>query len=394
MNRSVTRQAPGKLYVAGEYAVVESGHSALLVAVDRFLTVTAATAAGPRARVSSALYDGGERTWERDARGLAVPSTGEVDYVISALRVVEELVRERGREPDMVHLDVISELDDASGRKLGLGSSAAVTVATVRAVAGFHGLDLSDLDVLKMALLASDAVEPVGSGGDLAASALTGWVLYSSPDRQWLRGQRRGCGVGALLAARWPGLAVRRMPQADGIDLLVGWTGEPASTASLVSHVKSRLPAGPPPAGPSTCAATGPADPGTSAPAVPAAGSGHVTSYEQFLAASEACLAGLVTALEAGDLAGVRRQVGGHRALLAELSRMSGVVIETPGLSRLVEIACAHGAAAKSSGAGGGDCGIALHGPATSTAALRAAWAEAGIVPLDLAVFTRSEEAS
>ena len=31
--------APGKLYVAGEYAVVEPGHPAILVAVDRFLTV-------------------------------------------------------------------------------------------------------------------------------------------------------------------------------------------------------------------------------------------------------------------------------------------------------------------------------------------------------------------
>ncbi|WP_167202901.1 phosphomevalonate kinase [Actinomyces respiraculi] len=368
MSRSVTRQAPGKLYVAGEYAVVESGHSALLVAVDRFITVTAATASGPRARVSSALYDGGERTWERDAQGLAVPSTGEVDYVISALRVVEELVRERGGEPAMVHLDILSELDDASGRKLGLGSSAAVTVATVRAVADFHDLTLSDLDVLKMALLASDAVEPVGSGGDLAASTFTGWVLYSSPDRQWLREQRRSSGVGALLEARWPGLAVRRMPQADGIDLLVGWTGEPASTASLVSHVQSRLQAQ---------ASTAPA-----------------ATYEQFLAASEACLADLVTALESGDLAGVRRQVTGHRVLLADLARMSGIVIETPELARLVEIASSHGAAAKSSGAGGGDCGIALHGPATSTAALRSAWAEAGIVPLDLAVFTRCEEDS
>ena len=390
MSRSVTCQAPGKLYVAGEYAVVESGHSALLVAVDRFITVTAATAAGPRARVSSALYDGGERTWQRDARGLAVPSTGATDYVISALRVVEELVREQGREPAMVHLDVLSELDDASGRKLGLGSSAAVTVATVRAVAGFHALDLSDLDVFKLALLASDAVEPVGSGGDLAASALSGWVLYSSPDRHWLRRQRRVRGVGALLQACWPGLAVRRMPQADGIDLLVGWTGEPASTASLVSHVQSRLQPRAPAAGPAaptpSPASGGPSGPSTRAP--------EARTYEQFLAASEHFLAGLVTALEAGDLAGVRRQVAGHRRLLADLSRMSGVVIETPGLSRLVEIACAHGAAAKSSGAGGGDCGIALHGPATSTAALRSAWAAAGIVPLDLAVWTRSEEAS
>ncbi|MGC3558225.1 phosphomevalonate kinase, partial [Enterococcus faecalis] len=31
---------PGKLYIAGEYAVVEPGHPAIIVAVDQFVTVT------------------------------------------------------------------------------------------------------------------------------------------------------------------------------------------------------------------------------------------------------------------------------------------------------------------------------------------------------------------
>lgn len=32
--------APGKLYIAGEYAVVETGHPAIIVAIDQFVTVT------------------------------------------------------------------------------------------------------------------------------------------------------------------------------------------------------------------------------------------------------------------------------------------------------------------------------------------------------------------
>ena len=31
---------PGKLFIAGEYAVVEPGHPAIIVAVDQFITVT------------------------------------------------------------------------------------------------------------------------------------------------------------------------------------------------------------------------------------------------------------------------------------------------------------------------------------------------------------------
>ena len=75
------------------------------------------------------------------------------------------------------------------------------------------------------------------------------------------------------------------------------------------------------------------------------------------------------------------RRIEQSRRLLLGLSRTSGVVIEIPLLERLVDIAREHGAAAKSSGAGGGDCGIALCPPATNAAAMRAAWEAAGICP-------------
>ena len=32
-------KAPGKLYVAGEYAVTEPGYKSVLIAVDRFVTL-------------------------------------------------------------------------------------------------------------------------------------------------------------------------------------------------------------------------------------------------------------------------------------------------------------------------------------------------------------------
>ena len=37
---TITSKAPGKLFIAGEYAVVEPGHGAIVAAVSRYLTVT------------------------------------------------------------------------------------------------------------------------------------------------------------------------------------------------------------------------------------------------------------------------------------------------------------------------------------------------------------------
>ena len=42
----IVTRAPGKLYVAGEYAVVEPGEPAVLIAVDRYLTVRLSESTG------------------------------------------------------------------------------------------------------------------------------------------------------------------------------------------------------------------------------------------------------------------------------------------------------------------------------------------------------------
>ena len=365
----VVARAPGKLYIAGEYAVVEPGHRAVLVAVNRFITlrVTPCSPTGGYAgTIRSRLYDTGSRPWRhRPQDGLAEAVGGDDDYVISAIRVVEALVAEGGGRLGSFNLGISSELDEADGRKLGLGSSAAVTVATVRAVAGFYGLSLDDSRVYKLAMLASDAVQPIGSGGDIAASAVTGWVDYASPDRVWLRrarqrAQARG-GTGDLLESDWPGLCLRRLP-VPSVRLQVGWTGAPASTPALVADVQTR--------------------------------SHGADDYTVFLRDSQDCLARLITAIEDDDAARIMRQIARNRALLAGLSRIGGRTIETTELARLVEIALDHGATAKSSGAGGGDCGIALCPPATDLVALRAAWETAGIRPLDLSVYSQDSSAA
>ncbi len=359
----ISQSAPGKLYIAGEYAVVEPGHQAVLVAVDRFITVRI-TAAEHAGRISSALYETRSLTWYRRAEdGMVEVEEQFDDYVVSAIRLVEQMVREAGGPLRFFDLDVSSELDDGSGRKLGLGSSSAVTVATVRALARFYNLTLDDLAVYKLALLASEAVQPIGSGGDIAASAFTGWVSYTSPDRWWLHQLRSRISVGELVHMDWPHLRIRRLSPPH-LSLRVGWTGAPASTPRLVAGVQAHT--------------RGVRD----------------ADYAAFLRASETCLSALMRAFEEDDAQGVRRQIEENRRLLSDLSSTSGIAIETPQLRRLVEIAEEHGAMAKSSGAGGGDCGIALCLPETDEEGMCAAWRAAGIHPLDLSVYSRPEATS
>ncbi|AKV55841.1 phosphomevalonate kinase [Bifidobacterium actinocoloniiforme DSM 22766] len=377
--------AAGKLYLAGEYAVVEPGHPAILLAVDRTLTarVTGPAASDPgqeadgqTGRIESAGHPEASTNWHRE-RGILTPDVrpDQPSYLLAAARTVEELLAQRGIAPRPFDLEISSRLDDSSGKKYGLGSSAAVAVATVRVLLDFYGLRLSPLETYKLAYLATGRAQSLGSGGDLAASLFGGCIRFCSPDRAWVRQRLVSSPISQLIEEPWPRLSISRL-RAFGPDsplrILVGWTGSPASTPSLVASVQQ-----------------GSAD-------------GKRADYERFLAGSDACVDALARALDRADMAGVREGLAQARSLLQGLSALTDTDIETPALRTLVEAALLRGAAAKSSGAGGGDCGIAVidgRGPRPSasagssragwlglSAAISAAWSRVGIEPLGLSV--------
>lgn len=350
----ISAQAPGKLYIAGEYAVVEPGESAVLVAVDRYLTVhlDLGDQAADAGRVHSNAYERGLLVWAREqSTGRIVVEHDPRDYVISALRTVDRLRAERGLAPQYFDVRIVSDLEDSTGRKFGLGSSAAVTVALITALDEFYGLGLTRLERFRLALLATIAVSPRASGGDLAAITFGGWITYTSPDRTALLEHLNSHGVtSALTAPGWQPLRITRLPAPHDLQLLVGWTGTPAATEILVAGVQH-----------------------TGEP------------YTDFLSGSRQCVQDLVAALQTDPTSAVD-VVRRARRLLHRLQQHSGILIETEMLRDLCEIAERHGAAGKPSGAGGGDCGIVLAPPTASATGILAEWEAHDIRHLGLVV--------
>ena len=352
--------APGKLFIAGEYAVVEPGYPAVLIAVDRFVTVTLEATTG-RGRLISDQFGHLPVVWRRDGGRLVIDRDQRpFDYVLSAIRVVESYAEASGVQLSFYDLAIRSELDDRSGRKFGLGSSAAVTVATVSALDRFYGLGLDEMSRLKLALLATIGVNPLASGGDVAASLFGGWIAFSSPDRDWVVRRASESSVVSLVGEEWPGLSVRRLRPLTGARLVVGWTGEPASTAQLVDGIQRRK-------------------------------QREDSHYGAFLEDSRSCVDALVAAFDADDLAAAQRQLHRARRLLVRLGVSVGISIETPDLTLLCDSAEFVGAAAKSSGAGGGDCGIVLADDSTDLDPMFRQWELGDIRRLSLHVQTGPE---
>lgn len=339
----IETRAPGKLFIVGEYAVVEAGEPAVLVAVNRYLHV---------------------RLFEREAPNAMKDAAAESDHVRAAIRVVDELRTARGLPERFFDIEITSELDGPDGRKYGLGSSAAVTVATVDALCTLYDLTLDVFERFKLALLATIEVSPRASGGDLAASTYGGWIGYVSPDRERLISDRNADGVAAaMLSDGWQGCNVTPLPAPESLTLLVGWTGSPASTEHLVTRVTESTSARP---GGNTRAA--------------------------FLERSRTNVHAFISAMLPGTQsdAAALGAISEARALLRQLGEDRGIVIETPALRELNDIAEKRGAAAKSSGAGGGDCGIALAPPDCDIAGILREWEDHEITPLNLTVYESS----
>ncbi|MFL6126734.1 phosphomevalonate kinase [Actinophytocola sp.] len=348
---TVVRRAPGKLFVVGEFAVVEAGTPAILVAVDRYVTVTVSGNAGAGVVISTDLGPSGVRWRWRDGRLHPCDDESPVGltHVVSAIEVVGGLLAERGLAAPAMSVSVRSELHD-NGTKFGLGSSGAVTVATVAAVTAFCGLELPADTRFRLAVLATVGIDVRASCGDLAASTWGGWLAYRSPDRAAVLDLLLRRGVEETLRVPWPGFGVRRLPPPDGLSLEVGWTGTPAVTTARVADLYQR----------------------------PWRGG---ESHRGFVATTTDCVRASVSALERGDHHALQDQIRRARRELTRLDDEVGLGIFTTGLTRLCEVAEAVGGAAKPSGAGGGDCGIALLAAdaARDICDVRGRWAEVGV---------------
>ncbi|MEE1760776.1 phosphomevalonate kinase [Streptomyces sp. SP18BB07] len=363
--RTVVRSAPGKLFVAGEYAVVDPGTPAILVAVDREITVTVTLSDAADIVISSDLVPRAVKWRWLDGR-LHAPGAkngapvehgahgarGALAHVVSAVETVRRLLAERDLPLPGLDISISSRLHD-NGRKYGLGSSGAVTVATIDAITSLCGLDLSLDARYRLAVISSAGIDPKGSGGDLAASTWGGWIAYQAPDRAFVLDLTRRHGIEEALRTPWPGHSVRRLPAPRGLAFEVGWTGNPASTTSLVSGLHRRTWRG-------------------------------TASHRRFVETSTDFVRASITALETGDDQGLLRQIRRARQELARLDDEVGLGIFTPELTALCAAAETAGGAAKPSGAGGGDCGIALLDAKAphDISHVRQRWAAAGVLPL------------
>ena len=314
----------GKLYWAGEYAILEPGQLALLKAIPIYMT--AEIYASDVYRLYSDMF-----TYSVDMR----PDSSYA-LIQETVALVEEYLTDQGVDLQPFSLEIRGKME-REGKKFGLGSSGSVIVLVIKAMLAFYER-LAERELLfKLASAVLLKRGDNGSMGDIACIVSEDLVLYQSFDREKVANWLEKEDLQAVLARDWD-FSIRSVEPASKFDFLVGWTKEVAVSSHMVKQIKDNM-------------------------------------NSSFLQASKETVANLVKDLEIGQEETIIDLLEQASQLLEGLSSE----IYTPSLRQLKNASRDLKAVAKSSGAGGGDCGIALSFDQDSTTLLKKRWADLGI---------------
>lgn len=319
----ILARAPGKLILLGEYAVME-GAPALVAAIDREARITVRPSRDRHFRISAPVMEVDALPFHLDAAGAVVFDAPLDEALADKMKFFAATFaagwrmggKNAAADPLEVHLDTADFYHRHHG-KIGFGSSAALTVALLGALAARS--DRSFFSEARQHHFFQQALEThrlaqgkMGSGIDVAASTFGGILQYQiAPGGQL------------------PAVMIETVAYPPGLYMLAIWTGVSASTRKLVRRVhefRAREP----------------------------------RVFQQMMEAmGEISFAGC-HALFSEDISHFLDAVNAYHQALTKLGQHSGAPIISPEHQALAAIAGDCGALYKPSGAGGGDLGIAF----------------------------------
>lgn len=347
MATRIEAQAPGKLVIAGEYAVLE-GAPGLAVAVD--VRAQARVVSIPGRDNHLVIPDTGQKfcfhwvpdsrpRWERRSPGAFGLPLEVCAEILTARRLLPRASELTACEIELLTAAFFHAGNGGRRMKLGLGSSAAVVVALTGALLRLAGgPTLPRQDLIDICCEAHRRLQGgTGSGIDVATSITGGTVAIAI-----VRHPTTDARMVQALPVAWP----------RQLRLVAVWSGESASTPGMLGRLR-------------------------------AFHERHAGQYFGHMQSLGAAAGQAVAAWKAGNVSAVLSAVASYESGLRRLDESAGIGIFSPVHERLRGIAQRHTAVYKPSGAGGGDFGIALTDSRDVEQALRADYAAAGYLTLD-----------
>ena len=372
--------APGKLFIAGEWAILEVGSPGIVAAVNRRVHCEISEYKQeeawiyPKITITIDDFNIANKQAKFDGKNLSFfeDLTGEEQQFLrfskSAIEIAIRYIHEKLGKAKNFNIRtwgdktyIAIESIDAKGifdnKKVGFGSSAAATVAIISAILAFHGFDIKKMkqEIYKLSTIAHYYAQgKVGSAFDIAASTYGGVFVYRRFNPNWLL-EKSLDEIKDIIESEWSSLYIESIKNPEDLSLIVAWTKESSKTSEMINQMNTFKEKNP-------------------------------TKYNAMIEEIVEVVEQLIEAWKIKNREKILELIRKNQSLLQELTRISGVSIETKDLKKLAEIANQFGAAGKLSGAGGGDCGIALCFDERVSENVKIAWQQNGLYPLDVSI--------
>ncbi len=215
--------APGKLFLAGEYAVLKRKQPALIIPLKIGITVTIKKSHHTHITSDVLAY-----------KALDLNQLPRDGYIKKSLDTAMHYLADWDIPFSPMAIEITSDLHDEKRQSLGLGSSGALTIAIIAAVLRFHQKKICALKLYKLAVIAQIQHQAYASFGDLACIAFNRPVHYEkfyhprSLENETIR---------ALVAKSWDGLIIhpigfKRLPG------LIIHTNQKADSHAMVQQMQ------------------------------------------------------------------------------------------------------------------------------------------------------------
>ena len=315
----------GKLYIAGEYSVLTPNQSAIIKNIDIFMQ--AEIKFSEKYSIYSDMYDYSVTLEEDD---------GNYSLITETVKIVNEYLQLKGVDIQPFDMKITGKMEK-NGKKYGIGSSGSVTVLTVKAIAKLYSYNISSEELFKLSAYVLLKRGDNGSMGDIACISYGSPVMYTSFDRNFIKEKMKNSSLAEIMNLEW-GYKIEKIHCPEKYEFLVGWTGIPSISGKMIIEVKNSI-------------------------------------NKEFLEKSEEIVRNLKNGIEQGNKKIISEKVKENSKLLKMLHEK----IYSRKLLELVESAEELDICAKSSGAGGGDCGIAISFNRNDTEKLLERWESRGI---------------
>ena len=310
----------GKLYIAGEYSVLTPNQSAIIKNIDIFMQ--AEIKFSEKYSIYSDMYDYSVTLEEDDENYSLIRET---------VKTVNEYLQLKGLERQPFDMKITGKME-RNGKKYGIGSSGSVTVLTVKAMSKLYNYEISSEELFKLSSYVLLKRGDNGSMGDIACISYENLVIYTSFDRNLIKEKMKNSSLSEIMNLEW-GYKIEKIHCPEKLEFLVGWTGIPSISGKMIIEVKNSI-------------------------------------NKEFLEKSEEIVRNLKNGIEQGNKKIISENVEENGKLLKMLHEK----IYSRKLLELVESAEGLDICAKSSGAGGGDCGIAISFNRNDTEKLLGRW--------------------